>query len=262
MISLEECSKLALETGRIMLQSGASTNRVELMMQKVCSGFGYYTAESFVTPTGIFFSLEDGENRISTRIKRIENRRIDLGKITAVSKLVDCLQTPGCQKLIHGESRSASFRQELQKIDNEQPYQAWITNLAGGLTSGFFCLLFGGSWTEFAVAFIIGVFVSIGLKYINRLPVNNFLSSALAAALIVILAKSIDHYVPYIRLDNIIIGGIMVLVPGLSVTNAIRDTMSGDLVSGTARAVEAFIITVGIVAGSGSMLKLWALWGR
>lgn len=261
-ISLEECSKLALETGRIMLQSGASTNRVELMMHKVCSGFGYNTAESFVTPTGIFFSLEDGEERIATRIKRIENRRIDLGKITAVSKAVNCLQSPDCEKLIHGQSRSASFWQELQKIDNGAPYQAWVTNLAGGLTSGFFCLLFGGSWMEFYVAFTIGMLVSFGLKYINRLPVNNFLSSALASALIVILAKSIDHYVPYIRLDNIIIGGIMILVPGLSVTNAIRDTMSGDLVSGTARAVEAFIITVGIVAGSGSMLKLWALWGH
>ena len=53
----------------------------------------------------------------------------------------------------------------------------------------------------------------------------------------------------------------MLLVPGLAITNAIRDTMSGDLVSGTARAVEALFITVGVVAGSGSMLKIWALLG-
>ncbi len=53
----------------------------------------------------------------------------------------------------------------------------------------------------------------------------------------------------------------MLLVPGLSITNAMRDTMSGDLVAGTARAVEAFFITVGIVAGSASMLKILSLWG-
>jgi uncharacterized membrane protein YjjP (DUF1212 family) len=93
------------------------------------------------------------------------------------------------------------------------------------------------------------------------LAFNNFLLNAIAAALIVLLAKTIDIFVPYIRLDNIIIGGIMLLVPGLSITNAMRDTMSGDLVAGTARAVEAFFITVGIVAGSASMLKILSLWG-
>jgi len=84
--------------------------------------------------------------------------------------------------------------------------------------------------------------------------------NALAAMLIVLIAKTIDIWVPFIRLDVIIIGGIMILVPGLQIVNAIRDTMSGDLVAGTARGVEAIIMTVGIVAGSGAMLKIWELW--
>jgi uncharacterized membrane protein YjjP (DUF1212 family) len=53
----------------------------------------------------------------------------------------------------------------------------------------------------------------------------------------------------------------MLLVPGLAITNAMRDMMSGDLVSGTARAIEAFLISVAIAAGSGSMLKIWSLVG-
>jgi uncharacterized membrane protein YjjP (DUF1212 family) len=153
------------------------------------------------------------------------------------------------------------FEEELKKIDTENPWPSWLKDLCGGGTSGFFCLLFGGSWAEFAVAFTIGVIVTFGLKYLEKLAFNNFLLNAIAAALIVLLAKTIDIFVPYIRLDNIIIGGIMLLVPGLSITNAMRDTMSGDLVAGTARAVEAFFITVGIVAGSASMLKILSLWG-
>lgn len=260
-ITLAECSKLALETGRIILQSGGATNRVELMMQKVCDGFGYPDCESFVTPTGIFLSLSDGKEQVNTRIKRINNRRIDLGKITEVSQLVSCLCDEKCFGNKAGNSKSAYFRQELQRIENENPYPQWLINLCGSSTSGFFCLLFGGSWSEFIIAFVIGYIISASLRLISKLPVNNFLLNAIASALIVVLAKTIDYYVPYIRLDNIIIGGIMILVPGLSITNAIRDTMSGDLVSGTARAVEALIITTAIVAGSGSMLKLWDLWG-
>ncbi|HPF08119.1 MAG: threonine/serine exporter family protein [Candidatus Cloacimonadaceae bacterium] len=260
-ISLQECSKLALETGRIILQSGGTTNRVELMMHKVCQGFGFEDSESFVTPTGIFLSLGDGDEQISTRIKRIEQRRIDLGKITQVSKLVNALQADIHNSRPLGETRSRDFYQELVRIDRENPYPTWVINLSGGATSGFFCLLFGGSWIEFAIAFLIGCLISLSLKYISKLPVNNFLLNALASALIVLLAKTIDTWIPNIRLDNIIIGGIMILVPGLALTNAIRDTMSGDLVSGTARGVEALIITIGIVAGSGAMLKVWDLLG-
>ena len=259
-ITAKQITDISLEVGRIMLQSGSSTNRVETMMRKVCVGFGYPDTESYVTPTGIFISVATEGGRIDTSIKRIENRRIDLGKITRVSRLVNTL----AQHSITEDKKLHEYRKlnaELIQIDTDQIWPQWLTNLCGGATSGFFCLLFGGAWSEFLIASVIGIIVSWGMKYLARLAFNNFLLNALAAALIVFLAKLSDYYLPYIRLDQIIIGGIMLLVPGLSITNAIRDTMSGDLVSGTARAVEALFITVGVVAGSGSMLKIWALWG-
>jgi uncharacterized membrane protein YjjP (DUF1212 family) len=259
-LSVKQATDIALEVGRIILQSGGTTNRVEKMMRKVCAGYGYPATESYVTPTGIFISVDDGKGVVSTSIKRIENRRIDLGKITRVSRLVHYVdEEDGSAGKI--DMPPEKFMAELRKLDTEIAWPAWLMNLCGGATSGFFCLLFGGSWAEFGVAVLIGVIVSYGMKFLSRLAFNNFLLNALAAALIVLLAEVLDLYIPYIRLDNIIIGGIMLLVPGLSITNAIRDTMSGDLVSGTARAVEALFITVGIVAGSGVMLKLWSLWG-
>lgn len=260
-LNVKQATELALEVGRIILQSGGTTNRVEKMMRTVCKGLGYPNTESFVTPTGIFISINDAEGAISTSIKRIENRRIDLGKITRVSRLVSCLEEgQNCPEGKDGMD-VRKFKAELDKIDTEEAWPTWLRSLCGGATSGFFCLLFGGAWLEFAIAVVIGIVVSYGMKLLSKLSFNNFLLNAIAAALIVCIAKSMDYYIPFIRLDNIIIGGIMLLVPGLSITNAIRDTMSGDLVSGTARGVEAMFITVGIVAGSGTMLKLWALWG-
>jgi uncharacterized membrane protein YjjP (DUF1212 family) len=258
--SLRQCMKLALETGRIILESGGATNRVELMIHKVCSGLGYPDCESFVTPTGIFLTISDGEEEMSTSIKRIDQRRMDLGKITEISRVANCLYSGDCNEMTGGLTKHEYFAGELKRIISDKPYPMWLTNISGAATSGFFCLLFGGSWSEFGIAFVMGFLVSASLKYISRLPVNNFLLNALAAALIVIISKVMDIYVPFIRLDYIIIGGIMILVPGLQIVNAIRDTMSGDLVAGTARGMEAIIITIGIVAGSGAMLKLWELW--
>ncbi len=259
-MTLRDASELSLEIGRILLQSGAATNRVELMMRKVCAAFGFPNTESYVTPTGIFLSVSDGSDQVSTSIKRIDNRRMDLGKITRASHLVHSLDRQYCK-----DGRcllsAAQFRAEIARIENERPWPNWLSVLAGGITSGCFCLLFGGSWAEFAVAYAVGVLVILSLRLLALLQINNFLLNILGAALIVTFAKIIDLWVPNIKLDNIIIGGIMLLVPGLSFVNAIRDTMSGDLVSGTARAVEALFIAIAIATGSGVMLKLWALWG-
>nr|MDK2850522.1 hypothetical protein [Candidatus Cloacimonadota bacterium] len=258
-ISLKMCSKLALKAGSIILESGGATNRVELMMYKVCKGFGFEEIESFVTPTGIFLSIGDGKNELSTSIRRVEQRRIDLGKITDLTRVVNTLYEDNCAKCPPEMTKYDYFRQELEKIDTQQPYPSFVTNLCGAATSGSFCLIFGGTGLEFALAMIVGFIVSASLKYISLLPVNNFLLNAIAASIIVILSKTMQLGFQSINLDTIIVGGIMILVPGLSITNAIRDTMSGDLVAGTARGVEALIITVGIVAGSGAMLKLWEI---
>lgn len=259
-IEINEATNLALEVGRILLSSSATTNRVELMMRKVASCLGYDKTQAYVTPTGIFLTVSNGKIQ-HTSVQRIEGRRIDLGKITAISHLVskmeDAFQDPESPKI-----SGAQLRAELYKIDNATLWPAWLQIFSGGTTSGFFCLLFGGSWMEFVVAYMVGVLVTASLRLLGMLKLNNFMLHALGAALVVIFAKTIDIWVPYIKLDNIIIGGIMLLAPGLSMVNAIRDTMSGDLVSGTARAVEAISIAVAIAAGSGTMLKLCAMMGH
>lgn len=258
MISIKEVTELALESARIILQSGGTTNRCEKIMSRVCAVFGYHKTESFVTPTGLFITVMDKDHTANTQLMRIETRRIDLGKISQLTRYINELSQ--CGKKGNCPDYSEVMRR-LKEIDAFSPYPEWLKLLLGGLTSACFCLLFGGSWLETGVAYLVGLLVSISLRYIAILQVNSFLTNALGAALVVLFAKTLDLYIIGIKLDTIIIGGIMLLVPGLAITNAMRDMMSGDLVSGTARAIEAFLISVAIAAGSGSMLKIWSLVG-
>ena len=261
MPNISEVSELALEVGQIILRSGGSTNSCEKLMTRVCVAYGFGETESYVTPTGIFISVGDVGQPVTTQLRRINTRSIDLGKISSVTSLVHTLDQKACVNNPKNCLPLEDFKQKLQAIENEKPYPEWLRIFCGGATSGFFCLLFGGSWLEFAVAYLVGILVSLTLRLIGLLRMNNFMVHALGAAMVVVFAKVLDIWVPYIKLDNIIIGGIMLLVPGLSITNAIRDTMSGDLVSGTARAAEAMVISAAIATGSGTMLKLWSLWG-
>ncbi len=260
-LDIKETTKISLEIGRILLENGATTNRVELMMRKACIAFGHPDTQAYVTPTGIFITVQNGDEEVSTSIKRIDSRRIDLGRITRVSKLVNDMGKDLCQDGIC-RLNADEFLAELARIETEKNWPLWFQVFCGGITSGCFCLLFGGSWLEFGVAYLVGILVSLSLQLLGLLQINSFLLNILGSALVVTFAKTLDIWVPRIKIDNIIIGGIMLLVPGLSFVNAIRDTMSGDLVSGTARAVEAIFVAVAIATGSGVMLKLWALWGH
>ncbi len=60
----------------------------------------------------------------------------------------------------------------------------------------------------------------------------------------------------YPDINIIIIGAVMPLVPGVAITNALRDTISGDFVSGVSKLSEAFGIAIAIALGVGTILHL------
>ena len=74
---------------------------------------------------------------------------------------------------------------------------------------------------------------------------NNVVSSAVLTLLAFLTVKAF----PGCEASKIIIGGIMLLMPGVALTNSIRDVISGDIVSGMLRFAEAMIIALAIAAG-------------
>lgn len=251
MIGLHKMAELATETAQIVLQNGGETHRVENIIHKVCKQFGYDTVESFVTPTGIFLSVWDNQEHVATSIKRITSRTVDLDKIARISKL--------CGDIKVRSLTAEQYEQEMHALALKKVYPIQVQVLFGGISAGFYSLLFGGSWSDFGVAFLIGLLIVISTRLLYRSHFNIFLINAFCGALSVFIARYVGTYINGLQTDKIVIGTIMLLVPGLALTNAIRDAMAGDLVSGTARLVEAFFIAIAIAAGTGSMLKLWYL---
>lgn len=260
--TLNHVAELAIETACIVLESGGETHRVEEMMDKVCSGLGYSANEGYATLTGIFLSVKSPEGELVTLIKRINKRDVDLDKISSISRLTHDLAKRNCKDKKDKDCNPMSFteyQKHLEDIKAKKPYPGWVRYICGGVTPGFFCLLFGGSWLEFSIAFVMGVIVTLVIRSLNKVHLNTFLLNAFSAGFIVWFAKMAGMHIGYMNTGNIIIGGIMLLVPGLSITNAIRDTMAGDLVAGNARTMEAIFIAAAIATGAGTMLKLWSL---
>lgn len=236
---------VCLLAGKIMLQSGAETYRVEDTMIRIAEA-SQFSAQSFVTPTGIIFSVE-GEHK--TNLVRVSERGIDLQKVTRVNTL--------SRSYCNGELGISQAYEELKRIETStHAYPFLLQSVTAALASGCFLIMFQGVWHDFLAALICGGLGFSFALYFHRLTKVKFFAEFLAALSIglvsfLLVKTGIGEFQ-----DKIIIASVMPLVPGLLITNAIRDLMAGHLVSGMSKGIEALLTAFAIGGGIAATLAL------
>lgn len=248
----EEVKKLlvlATLAGRIMLKNGGETYRVEDTVVRLCkSRKDIVYVDAFVIPTGIFISLEFKGELISY-IKRIKSSNINLNKIDMVNDF--------SRNFVSSEMSIDDGLAELRKMNKINIYTFYIKFIFGSFAAASFSLIFGGTLLDALGAFIVSFFVLFVLDRLYKIKltffIDNFIGAMLASILSYIVIKlGLGH-----NIDKVIIGSIMPLVPGVSITASIRDTMSGDYISGLSRAMEALFSAIAIALGVGIILNFY-----
>ena len=247
-MDLNKLLNISTLAGKIMLESGAETYRVEETIVRIGLSFGVDDAESFVTPTGIITSLTKDSTTV-TLVRRITSRGVYLNKIDLINNLSRQVQA---QSMTIDELNT-----ELINISQSDRYSAALTLFSSCAAAGCFALMFGGNIKDFFAAFIIGACIKIVSTICQKLDINSFFINSLGGGLCAILAIILMKLNICANLDKTIIGSIMLLVPGLTITNAIRDTIAGDLLSGITKAAEAFLVAISIAVGTGAILSLF-----
>jgi uncharacterized membrane protein YjjP (DUF1212 family) len=234
-----EVIEICLLAGKIMLVSGAETYRVEDTMSRIARSFGIDHSHSFVTPTGIIFSI-DGDD--PTKLVRISERSTDLRKVTVVNSI--------SRKISSGEISATDALYRLRKLEHEKDaYPLWIQIFAAFLSSGCFLIMYQGHWHDFIPACITGAVGFSCVIYLHRLFEMKFFAEFLSSMIIGLLAYLFVQLGIGYEIDKIIIGSVMPLVPGLLITNAVRDLIAGHLVSGISKGAEAFLTAFAIGTG-------------
>lgn len=237
-----DCLLLA---GRLMIENGAETYRVEDTMERMADSQSLFNSHSFVTPTGIMFSPS---NELSTRFVRIRSRRTDLEKVALVNAI--------SRKLVAGDFTLLEAYEELLTIESRPPsFSTWNQYIAAAVGSGCFLILFGGTVTDVPFAALIGSIGFIVVDQIERSTRVKFFAEFIAALAIGLLAYSVVSVGIGQDLDTIIMGSVMPLVPGLLITNAVRDLMAGHFMSGLSKGAEAFLTAFAIGAGIALVLS-------
>lgn len=249
-MSIESILNIALNLGAGLMENGAETYRAEDTIERICHSMACENIQVFAIPTGIFLSVYY-QNEMHTRFHRVHKSTIDLRIVTRLNDL--------SRRIVAGELSQGDIDTELNFILASPSYSFKIRSLAAGFAGGFFTLMFQGTLLEFIFAFfvssVVSLFYSLALRGIQSGFMKNIFGGFATGGLSIILAISASTYV-LTSYDTIIIGAIMPLVPGVSMTNAIRDSLSGELVAGITKLAETLIIATGIAIGVGIALSL------
>lgn len=242
---------IALESGTIVLQSGGETYRTEETMTSVAVSLGASSASAFVTPTVAMLTCVDGSGESHTRLQRVSERTINLGRIARVNEL---------SRRLAGRGRKSDLAQVeslLRRIRHAPHHRPAGVVFATALASLFFSLMFRGSPREAALACAIGAVMRLVLFLIEPLALPSFVVSLIGGFVISFLSSAAVFAGLVSSSGNISIAVLMSLVPGLAIVTAIRDIIAGDLVAGSARLLEAFVIAAALSLGAAFGLMLF-----
>ena len=249
-----QLSHIAMEIGVTLLSNGAETYRVEESMHRICMAMGALNAEIFVVPTTIILGMTLANGDHMTRTHRIHTRGIDLMKVEFINSL--------SRKVCYEEMSYEEILAELHRINSTPPYPYFLQVLALGFVAQMFTLFFGGNFEASCIGFVIGVGIKLQIDVMARFETNIFFINIVGGLIAATVALAATGLGLTSQMDAIIIGSIMTLVPGLAITNSIRDIIAGDYLAGLTKGIEALLIGTGIATGVGIPLSLLSAFVR
>lgn len=248
-MEMKKVLKYAMEIGEWMLKSGAGVSRVEDTISRICKAYGAKEANVFSITSSIVTTIEDDHGETITQTKRIRYYKTDFKKLDELNQLSRYM----CQNL----PEETEVKKRISEIKKGKVVVFTEEVITSAIIAAAWTCFYGGGFTEGVIAMICGALVTILARYIKILAPNemvlNFLLSFFVASLSYISASvGITH-----DYGKIIIGNIMLLVPGVAFVNALRDMIGGDMMSGILRVCESVLLAIFLAAGSFMALVFW-----
>ena len=175
-----------------------------------------------------------------------------LGRVAAVNNL--------SREIVAQKYTVEEASWKIEQIDKLPFTSNAVQTLMSGLGAGAFCILFGGSLLDSAAAFLSGLVLWIFVLFLTARGANKIMVNILASALVTAMGVLFFHLFSFgDSMDMIVIGSIVPLLPGVPLTNSIRDYLNGDYLSGTIRMIDAVLVACCIALGVGIVLRVFQL---
>lgn len=253
MTDTKKVLSFAVELGDILLRNGAEVYRVEDSVLAILNAYDITNCDVYVLSNGIFASADETTINASSMIRHVPMYPMHLSRIAALNSL--CREV--CAKTISIEDAWNKL-EECKKLPG---YNLPVMIIATGIGCGGFAYLFGGTALDSVFATIVGCLLRIFLYFEAKMGNSKTVTNVLGSIVITILACAFAATGLPLHTDKIIIGGIMPLVPGIPLTNSIRDFINSDYLSGSIRLIDALLTAFCIAVGVGIVITIVQLIG-
>lgn len=242
MMDYNQLLDLAVDLGYELSISGAETFRVEDSISRILKTYGL-EPEVYAIPNCIHVSVTVPDGKSLTEMRRVGFHGNDLDSVEIFSAL--------SRRICAEHPNDVTGRQWLNEAIASRRHYHWVTQLIGYFVGVFaFTIFFGGNIADAFCGGISGVAVGCSVMFMDRLQANNFFKTLLASIPLALIPYIFGAMGICPRPDMATIGAVMVLVPGLLFTYAMRDIIYGDTNSGVNRIVQVLLIAVAIACGT------------
>ena len=246
---------MATELGYELAMSGAETFRVEDTIRRCLAAYGI-ESEVFAITNCLTVSIETSNGKPLTRMRRIGyhgNNMERVERYNALSRRI-CVEKPDPETAMEWLRQTPPLcrKYNLPMV------------LVGDILGSFgFALFFGGTLLDAFWAGLCGIVIGLVGQIMDDLKANPFFNTITTSFFMALVAYVIAGFGLTDNIDTTIIGALMILVPGLLFTNAMRDVIYGDTNSGINRLVQVILIAVAIALGTAAAWSFTAgLYGQ
>ena len=234
---------MIMEMGEILLISGAEVSRVEDTITRLCRAraYGFARADVFTITSSIVVTASAPGGEAYTQTRRIRERGTDLSKVEKINAL--------SRRICAAPLELSELEREIAEIRSAKGTPQSLQFVMYVVISFALSVFFGGSWADGAASALSGAILFAALCACTALKLNDIivtmLCSAATALAVVLLVKAGIGDQP----DKIMIGNIMLVIPGRQLTNSLRDMINGDTISGLLNMSEALMRAVFVAMG-------------
>lgn len=238
----DELLYCAMELGERLVATGAEIRRVEETMGIVCRAYGAKRVDVFSTTSLLIATAITEDGAVLNQTRRVQASGSNIEKLDALNAL--------SRYITENKPSADEIMERLAEIDKKKNYGDWSLLMCYALVAGAFTVFFGSrSVVEIIASTLIGAFVGVLAIFGERIgmqkPFLKLICSFVASSLA--FAATVHPDIPSV--DLIIIGNIMTLIPGVGLTNALRDLFTGDVITGILRSIEALLLGAVIAFG-------------
>lgn len=225
---------------------GTTAQRLEGAISAVATRLGL-RCEPWTNPTGLILSFSDAHHpetlANTTQVVRLAPGDTDLRKLCSVDAIAE--------RVLRGESSISEAMAALRVLDAPATrLEQTLTICSFGLTSAAVAALFRGSWADVVTAGVIGFLIGLLYALGAHRPRLAEALELLAAMLATFVAIFVASFMVPLSLKTVIVASLIVLVPGFTLTNAVSELTSQQLVAGTARFAGAMATLLKLAFGS------------